>query len=162
MGDRAPIHLPPPSMGEGDRKAVEGAASSQILPSPLAGGVALKPCLPPLAGGGGPQSGGRGRPLQADARAAGIIASCYCLYAVRYPSFIIYIALPRLLMSQNYSVLMSVYYKEHPDYLRQSMQSIYDQTVPTDNFVLVCTGVIPEFLLCRLNRLDVWSAVYGL
>ena len=23
-------------------------------------------------------------------------------------------------------------------------------------------GVIPEFLLCRLNRLDVWSAVYGL
>jgi glycosyltransferase involved in cell wall biosynthesis len=43
-------------------------------------------------------------------------------------------------MSQNYSVLMSVYYKEHPDYLRQSMQSIYDQTVPTDNFALVCDG----------------------
>ena len=39
-------------------------------------------------GGGGPRRGGRGRPLQAaDARAAGIIASCYCLYAVRYPSF---------------------------------------------------------------------------
>ena len=50
-----------------------------------------------------------------------------------------------LLMSQNYSVLMSVYYKEHPDYLRQSMQSIYDQTVPTDNFVLVCDGSLtPE------------------
>lgn len=48
-------------------------------------------------------------------------------------------------MSQNYSVLMSVYYKEHPDYLRQSMQSIYDQTVPTDNFVLVCDGSLtPE------------------
>lgn len=43
-------------------------------------------------------------------------------------------------MSENYSVLMSVYYKEHPEYLRQSMQSIYDQTVPTDDFILVCDG----------------------
>ena len=50
-----------------------------------------------------------------------------------------------LFMSVNYSVLMSVYYKEHPDYLRQSMQSIYDQTVPTDDFVLVCDGPLtPE------------------
>lgn len=48
-------------------------------------------------------------------------------------------------MPANYSVLMSVYYKEHPDYLRQSMQSIYDQTVPTDDFVLVCDGpLMPE------------------
>ena len=48
-------------------------------------------------------------------------------------------------MPVNYSVLMSVYYKEHPDYLRQSMQSIYDQTIPTDDFVLVCDGPLtPE------------------
>lgn len=48
-------------------------------------------------------------------------------------------------MPVNYSVLMSVYYKEHPDYLRQSMQSIYDQTVPSDDFVLVCDGPLtPE------------------
>lgn len=48
-------------------------------------------------------------------------------------------------MPVNYSVLMSVYYKEHPDYLRQSMQSIYDQTVPTNDFVLVCDGPLtPE------------------
>lgn len=48
-------------------------------------------------------------------------------------------------MPANYSVLMSVYYKEHPDYLRQSMQSIYDQTVSTDDFVLVCDGPLtPE------------------
>ena len=48
-------------------------------------------------------------------------------------------------MPANYSVLMPVYYKEHPDYLRQSMQSIYDQTVPTDDFVLVCDGPLtPE------------------
>ena len=43
-------------------------------------------------------------------------------------------------MSENYSVLMSVYYKEHPEYLRQSMQSIYDQTVPTDDLFLSVTA----------------------
>lgn len=40
----------------------------------------------------------------------------------------------------SYSVLMSVYCKEKPEFLRQSMQSIYNQTIPTDNFVLVCDG----------------------
>lgn len=46
---------------------------------------------------------------------------------------------------KQYSVLMSVYHKEKPDYLRQSMQSIYGQTVPTDDFVLVCNGPLtPE------------------
>lgn len=49
-------------------------------------------------------------------------------------------------MPVNYSVLMSVYYKEHPDYLRQSMQSIYDQTVPTDDFILVCDGPLTQEL----------------
>ena len=40
----------------------------------------------------------------------------------------------------DYSILMSVYHKEKPEYLRESMESIYNQTVPTDNFVLVCDG----------------------
>lgn len=40
----------------------------------------------------------------------------------------------------DYSVLMSVYYKEHPEYLRQAMESIANQTVPTNDFVLVCDG----------------------
>ena len=43
-------------------------------------------------------------------------------------------------MGENYSVLMSVYYKEKPEYLRESMQSIYEQTIPTDDFVLICDG----------------------
>ena len=43
-------------------------------------------------------------------------------------------------MDEKYSVLMSVYYREKPEYLRQSMESILHQTVPTDNFVLVCDG----------------------
>ncbi len=49
-------------------------------------------------------------------------------------------------MEKNYSVLMSVYYKEKPEYLYQSMQSIYDQTVPTDNFVLICDGALTNEL----------------
>ncbi len=46
---------------------------------------------------------------------------------------------------EKYSVLMSVYSGEKPEYLRQSMQSIFDQTVPTDDFVLMCDGPLtPE------------------
>lgn len=43
-------------------------------------------------------------------------------------------------MGEKYSVLMSVYYREKPEYLRESMESILHQTVPTDDFVLVCDG----------------------
>ena len=39
-----------------------------------------------------------------------------------------------------YSVLMSVYYKEDPEYLHQAMDSMWNQTMPTDDFVLVCDG----------------------
>lgn len=46
----------------------------------------------------------------------------------------------------NYSVLMSVYYKEKPEYLRESMASIYDQTVSTNDFVLVCDGPLSDAL----------------
>ena len=35
---------------------------------------------------------------------------------------------------------MSVYKKEDPSFLKQSMQSIYNQTVPTNDFVLICDG----------------------
>lgn len=41
---------------------------------------------------------------------------------------------------QRYSVLMSVYHKETAEYLRTSMDSILTQTVPADDFVLVCDG----------------------
>ena len=40
----------------------------------------------------------------------------------------------------NYSVLMSVYYKEKPEYLQQAIESIQKQTLPTNDFVLVCDG----------------------
>lgn len=44
-----------------------------------------------------------------------------------------------------FSVLMSVYAAENPDFLHQSMGSIFAQTLPTDDFVLVCDGELtPE------------------
>ena len=46
----------------------------------------------------------------------------------------------------DYSVLMSVYGKEKPEFLRESMQSMYDQTVPTNDFVLICDGPLTDGL----------------
>lgn len=46
----------------------------------------------------------------------------------------------------NYSVLMSVYYKEKPEFLRESVLSIINQTAPTNDFVLVCDGELTRDL----------------
>ena len=48
--------------------------------------------------------------------------------------------------SMSYSVLMSVYVKERPEYLLAAMQSIFEQTVETDDFVLVCDGPLNDDL----------------
>ena len=63
----------------------------------------------------------------------------------------------------NYSVLMSVYYKENPTFLRNAMKSMWNQTTPTNDFVLVCDGpltneldaVIDEMKLKHLDSLSV-------
>ena len=46
----------------------------------------------------------------------------------------------------SYSVLMSVYYREKPEFLNQAIESIQSQTLPTDDFVLVCDGPLNEEL----------------
>lgn len=46
----------------------------------------------------------------------------------------------------GYSVLMSVYYKEKPEYLKEAMNSIWEQTLPTNDFVLVCDGPLTDAL----------------
>lgn len=46
----------------------------------------------------------------------------------------------------SYSVLMSVYYKEKPEFLKQAIESIQSQTLPTDDFVLVCDGPLNKEL----------------
>lgn len=47
---------------------------------------------------------------------------------------------------ENYSVLMTVYYKENSEYLKQAIESIQAQTFPTDDFVLVCDGPLNQEL----------------
>ncbi|MBE5996940.1 MAG: glycosyltransferase [Lachnospiraceae bacterium] len=47
---------------------------------------------------------------------------------------------------RTYSVLMSVYAKEDAVNLAQSMESIFLQTAPTDDFVLVCDGPLTSEL----------------
>lgn len=49
-------------------------------------------------------------------------------------------------MAENYSVLMSVYYKEKPEYLKAAIDSILNQTVKTDDFVIVCDGPLNKAL----------------
>lgn len=45
----------------------------------------------------------------------------------------------------DYSVLMSVYYKEKPDNLKASIDSIINQSLPTNDFIIVCDGELtPE------------------
>ena len=41
---------------------------------------------------------------------------------------------------------MSVYYKEKPEFLNQAIESIQSQTLPTDDFVLVCDGPLNKEL----------------
>ena len=47
---------------------------------------------------------------------------------------------------RGYSVLMSVYHREKPEYLKQSIESIQAQTLSTNDFVLVCDGPLNEQL----------------
>lgn len=46
----------------------------------------------------------------------------------------------------SYSVLMSVYKKERPEYLKLSVESMLNQTMQTDDFVLVCDGPLTQEL----------------
>ena len=46
----------------------------------------------------------------------------------------------------RYSVLMSVYEKENPEYLRLSIESILEQTIPPDQVVIVCDGPLTKEL----------------
>lgn len=54
---------------------------------------------------------------------------------------------------EPYSVLMSVYEKEEPLFLRQSVESMFAQSVPPEQFVLVIDGPVPDALMCEINSL---------
>lgn len=55
---------------------------------------------------------------------------------------------------ENYSVLMSVYHREQPEFLRLSVESMFAQTAPTNDFVLVCDGPLTEELDAVITNLQ--------
>ena len=46
----------------------------------------------------------------------------------------------------SYSILMSVYKKEKPEYLETAIESMLEQSVKTNDFVLVCDGPLTDSL----------------
>ncbi len=55
---------------------------------------------------------------------------------------------------QNYSVLMSVYYKEKAEYLELAIESMLNQTVPPEQFVIVEDGKLTEELERVITRYE--------
>ena len=54
----------------------------------------------------------------------------------------------------QYSVLMSVYYKENAEYLRIALDSIWNQTVKTNDFILVCDGPLTPELDAVISEME--------
>ena len=54
-------------------------------------------------------------------------------------------------MVEKYSVLMSIYYKEKPQYLKLAIQSMLDQTVAPDEFIIVKDGPLTDELDAIIN-----------
>lgn len=52
----------------------------------------------------------------------------------------------------NYSVLMSVYVKDNPKWLEESIESILNQTVKTNDFVIVKDGPVTKEIECVINK----------
>lgn len=62
---------------------------------------------------------------------------------------------------QEYSVLMPVYWKEQPEYLKKAAKSMLEQTVPCREFVLVCDGPLTEELEREIAGLEKeWRDVF--
>ncbi len=52
----------------------------------------------------------------------------------------------------KYTVLMSVYIKEKTEYLKKSIQSILDQTIPPDEFIIVKDGPLTDDLNSIIDK----------
>ena len=58
----------------------------------------------------------------------------------------------------KYSVLMPIYRKENPAYFYRAALSMMEQSVPPDEFVLVCDGPLTKELDAVINKLEeTWS-----
>lgn len=54
----------------------------------------------------------------------------------------------------NYSILMSVYYKEKPEYFKEAIESMLNQTVKSNDFVIVCDGMLTNELYEILDKYE--------
>lgn len=52
----------------------------------------------------------------------------------------------------SFSVLMSLYHKERPEFLRQSLDSVFNQTLPADEVILVEDGPLTDELYKVLDE----------
>lgn len=52
----------------------------------------------------------------------------------------------------KFSVLMSLYYKEKPQYVRECFQSLLDQSVNADEWVIVEDGQLTNDMYCLLEE----------
>lgn len=57
-------------------------------------------------------------------------------------------------MGEKYSVLMSVYFKEQPEFLKVAIQSMIDQTVKPDQFIIVKDGPLTSELDQVIDEYD--------
>lgn len=62
-------------------------------------------------------------------------------------------------MLMKYSVLMSVYHKENPQYFRDSVESMLNQSVPPDEIVIVKDGPLNDTLEKVVEYLDSFDNV---
>ncbi|MDE6537315.1 MAG: glycosyltransferase [Muribaculaceae bacterium] len=54
----------------------------------------------------------------------------------------------------NFSVLLSLYIKEHPEYLRQSLDSVFNQTLKPTEVILVLDGPITDELQTVVSEFE--------
>lgn len=80
----------------------------------------------------------------------------YTLYAVHQER------MENIPMKNRYDILMSVYNKEKPEYLRASLMSIYKQTVQPYEIVLVCDGPLTPQLEQVIKDLEQHAQVQNL
>ena len=58
----------------------------------------------------------------------------------------------RITRMQKYSVLMTMYKKDNVEYARRAIDSMLNQTIKTDDFVIICDGALTKELYGLLNE----------
>lgn len=62
----------------------------------------------------------------------------------------------------KYSVLMSVYLKEHPEHFQAAIDSMLNQTVPPSDFVIVCDGdLTPELDYIIIRYVSLYPGLFN-